>query len=126
MSYKSLEIYQLAKEIAVEIHKMTLEMLPSFEMYETGNQIRKSSKSTKSTIVEGYGRKYYKQEYFRFLIYALASNDETTDHLETLFITKSLKDERFYEKLHNKLELLGKKLRSYLNYIDQNYEGGKL
>ena len=90
---------------------MTLEKLPASEMYETGSQIMKSSKSSKSTIVEGYGRRYYKQDYFRFLIYALASNDETTDHLETLFITKSLRDDKLYEKLHNKLELLGKKKR---------------
>lgn len=32
MSYKNLEIWQLSKELDVEIHKMTLS-LPRFEMY---------------------------------------------------------------------------------------------
>ena len=54
-------------------------------MFEEASQIRRSIKSVKSTIVEGYGRRYYKQEFIRFLHYAIASNDETIDHLETLF-----------------------------------------
>ena len=44
MSYKKLEIWQLARELVIDIHKMTLQQLPKFEMYEEGNQIRKSSK----------------------------------------------------------------------------------
>jgi len=50
---------------------MTLEKLPRFELYEEGSQIRKSSKSIKSTIVEGYGRRRYQQEDIRFLTYAI-------------------------------------------------------
>ena len=51
MSNKNLEIWQLAKEVALEVHKMTLEELPIFEMYETGQQIRRSAKSTRTNIV---------------------------------------------------------------------------
>ena len=58
MSYKKLEIWQLARKLVIDIHKMTLYKLPKFDMYEEGSQIRKSSKSVKSTIVEGYGRTY--------------------------------------------------------------------
>lgn len=90
MSYKNLDIWKLAREVIIEIHKMSLDELPKFEMYEVGSQIRRSSKSIKSNIVEGYGRRYYKQEFIHHLIIALASNDETIDHLETLFETKSL------------------------------------
>jgi len=54
MSYKNLEIWQEARKIVIDVHKMTLKNLPKFEMFEEGNQIRKSSKSVKSTIVEGY------------------------------------------------------------------------
>ena len=60
MSYKSLEIWKLARELVIDIHKMTLNELPKFEMFEEGRQIRKSSKSVRSSIVEGYGRRRYK------------------------------------------------------------------
>lgn len=117
MSYKSLEIWKLADELVVEIHEMTLTRLPKFEMFETGSQIRRSSKSTKSTIVEGYGRKKYKAEFLKFLVYALASNDETIDHLETLFKTKSLNDELLFKTLHEKLQLLGKKINLFIKGV---------
>jgi len=106
MSYKNLEIWQLARGLVIDIHKMTLQKLPKFEMYKEGQQIRKSIKTVKSTIVEGYGRRRYKQEFIKFLIYALSSNDETIDHLETLFETESLKDKELYADLHNRLERL--------------------
>ena len=57
MSYKKMQIWQLVRQLVIDIHKMTLTKLPKFEMYEEGNQIRKSSKSVRSTIVEGYGRR---------------------------------------------------------------------
>jgi len=51
MSYKNLEIWQLAGEVAIEVHRMSFEHLPKFEQFETGQQIRRSSKSSRSTIV---------------------------------------------------------------------------
>ena len=114
MNYKDLEIWQLARDLVIEIHKMTLNNLPQFEMFEEGRQIRKSSKSVKSTIVEGYGRRRYKQEFIRYLTFAIASNDETVDHLETLFETKSLTDAEIYESLHARIETLGKKLNRFI------------
>lgn len=38
MNYKNLEIWQISRELVIEIHKMTLD-LPKFEMYEEGSQI---------------------------------------------------------------------------------------
>ena len=83
MSYKKLEIWKLSREIVIEIHKMSL-YLPTFEMYEEGRQIRRSSKSVKSNLVEGYGRRNYNNDYIRFITFALASNDKTIEHLKTL------------------------------------------
>ena len=118
MSYRNLEIWRLADELVVEIHDMTLTRLPKFEMFEVGSQIRRSSKSVKSTIVEGYGRRRYKAEFIKFLVYSLGSNDETTDHLETLYKTKSLQDENLYKYLHGKLEILGKKINLFIKGVD--------
>lgn len=125
MSYKNLDVWKLTKELAVEIHKMTLTELPNFEMFEEGSQIRRSIKSVKSTIVEGYGRRRYKQEFLRFLSYAIASNDETIDHLETLFETGSLADKTLYTSFHDKLEILGKKLNLLIQSVSKSHISDK-
>ncbi|MBW8051695.1 MAG: four helix bundle protein [Cytophagales bacterium] len=120
MSYKKLEIWERARKVSIAIHKMTLTELPKYEMYEEGSQIRRSSKSVRSNIVEGYGRRRYVQEYIRFLTFSIASNDETIDHLETLFETGSLKNREFYDDLHEQLEILGKKLNLFIQAIQRS------
>ena len=121
MSYKSLDVWKLSRELVIEIHVMTLTKLPKFEMFEEGSQIRRSIKSVKSTIVEGYGRRKYKQEFLRFLSYAIASNDETIDHLETLFETGLLVDKTLYTSLHDKLVILGKKLNLLIQSVTKGH-----
>ena len=120
-SYKDLEVWQLARELGIDIHIMTLNGLPKHEMYEAGSQIRRSSKSVKSNIVEGYGRRRYKQDFLRFLHYALASNLETADHLETLFETGSLTDEELNRILHEKLDKLGRKLNTFVQSVTEGH-----
>ncbi len=121
MSYHNLEIWNLARTLVVGIHQMTLKNLPKFEMFEEGSQIRRSIKSVKSTIVEGYGRRNYKQDFIRFLTYALASCDKTTDHLETLFETGSLTDEALFRDLQARLQELGKKLNLFLQSVERSH-----
>ena len=121
MSYKKLEIWERAREVSIAIHKMTLIELPKFEMYEEGSQIRRSSKSIRSNIVEGYGRRRYVMEYIRFLTFSIASNDESIDHLETLFETGSLQNKIVFDDLHQQLEILGKKLNLFIQAIERNF-----
>ncbi|MFK7904749.1 MAG: four helix bundle protein [Chitinophagales bacterium] len=120
MSYKKLQIWSLSRQLVIDIHKMSL-TLPKFEMYEEGQQIRRSMKSVKSNIVEGYGRRRYKQDYIRFIIFSLASNDETIDHLETLFETGSLKNESLYNDLHKRLNILGIKINDFLKSVEKHH-----
>jgi four helix bundle protein len=119
MNYRNLEVWQLARELVITIHEMTLRRLPKFEMFEEGSQIRRSIKSVKSNIVEGYGRRRYKQEFIRFVDYALASCDETADHLDTLIATQSLKDLPTIDEITNGLEKLGRKLNLFLQSIER-------
>jgi four helix bundle protein len=100
---------------------MSLTKLPKFEMFEEGNQIRRSSKSVKSNIVEGYGRRRYKQDFIKFLIYSLSSNDETIDHLETLYETGSLTDKEIYLSPHEKINHLGKKLNNFILSVEKHH-----
>jgi four helix bundle protein len=121
MSYRKLEIWKLAGELVADIHRMTIEKLPKFEMYEEGSQIRRSIKSVKSSIVEGYGRRAYKQEFLKFLTYASASNDETVDHLETLYETGSLTERELFEALSGRLDKLGRKINLFMQSVEREH-----
>ena len=120
MSYRNLEIWQLSRTLVVDLHAMTLHQLPKFELYEEGSQLRRSIKSVKSTIVEGYGRRRYVAEYIRYLVFAQASCDETIDHLETLFETGSFTDEVLYSDLHARVDTLGRKINAFIQAVEKN------
>lgn len=124
MNYRDLEVWKLAKELVIEIHAMSL-ALPKFETFEEGQQVRRSIKSVKSTIVEGYGRRRYKQDFIKFLVYAHASNDETIDHLETLYETGSLTNEPVFNALKLKLDLLRKKLNRFISSVEEGHKSSK-
>jgi len=124
MSYRKLQIWILAREVVIDVHEMSLN-LPKFELYEEGSQIRRSSKTTKATIVEGYGRRRYKQDWIKFIVYALSSNDETLDHLENLWDTKSLADQMVFMSLKSKIETLGKMLNKFLQAVEQEHQSSK-
>lgn len=51
-------------------------------MYELGSQLRRSSDSVPTNIVEGYGRNKYKADFVKFLTYSCASCLETVFHIE--------------------------------------------
>jgi four helix bundle protein len=120
-SYKDLEIYQKAHRLAIEVHALTTR-LPKFELYEEGSQIRRSSKSVVTNIVEGFGRRRYKNEFILFLTYAFASCDETQEHLEILFDTKSLKDEALYRLFKNSYEELGRKIYNFIKGVELRHK----
>lgn len=125
MSYRNLEIWKLARTVSVDVHKMTLTELPKFEMYEEGSQIRRASKSIRSNIVEGYGRRRYKQEFIKFLVYAHSSCDETIDHLETVFETGSLTNEKLFSDLTARLDLLGRKINRFIDSVETGHRSEK-
>ena len=120
MSYKNLETWKMAKELSVDIHKMSL-TLPKFEQFAEAQQLRRSSKTVRSTIVEGYGRRYYKTEFVKYIIYALSSNNETIDHPETRYETRSLSNKDIFNDLHKRLETLGRKLNNFLQSIQRSH-----
>jgi len=122
-SYRNLEVYGLAHSLGVVVHKFSLR-LPRFELYETGSQLRRASKSVSQNIVEGYGRRRYKAEFVRFLIFALASCDETTECLEYVhdchdaFCSDAI-------TLLQTADELGKKLNRFIQSVDREHRSPK-
>ena len=121
-SYRDLEIYKEAIKLAVQVHKMSL-TLPKHELYETGSQIRRSSKSISSNIAEGFGRKKYKDEFARFIIFAQGSCNETQSHLEIINNVYGSSDER--KELFEKYKDLGRKINKFLQYVESNWRSKK-
>ena len=55
MPYHRLDVYQKAYELALEVHRMSLEF-PKLEQYGLAQQLRGSSKSIPVNIAEGMGK----------------------------------------------------------------------
>ena len=118
-TYTDLDVYQLAHEIGISIHALTLQ-LPKHETYEIGSQLRRASKSISANIVEGYGRRRYKADFVRFLIYAHSSCDETLEWL------KYIKD--CYPEFHSvtdpfieQAKVLGRKLNNFIQSVEKQH-----
>jgi four helix bundle protein len=114
-SYKDLEVYQKAFTLFIETHKFSM-LLPKYELYELGSQLRRSSDSVISNIVEGYGRKQYKADFIKFLIYSHASNLETMNHLEKIqMLYPDLKDKA--NSLVVEYDVLGTQIFKFIEYV---------
>ena len=121
-SYKDLDIFKLSYDLAIRIHKISLN-LPQYELFEEGSQIRRSSKSIASSIAEGYGRKRYKADYIKYLIYAHASCDETIIHLRLIKDTHDQEvDTQILNELLSDYDELGKKLNKFIKYVEKEWK----
>ncbi|MDP1675432.1 MAG: four helix bundle protein [Bacteroidota bacterium] len=119
--HKKLEIYQMSHQLAVRVHEMSLK-LPAFERFEEGSQIRRSSKSIPSNIVEGFALRRYKNEFLHYLFRSYGSAEETIEHLELLFETKSMTNKAIFEELFQEYNFLCGKIMRFIQYVDKEFD----
>lgn len=118
-SYKDLDIYLTSLELFFEIHPMSLQ-LPKHELYELGSQLRRSSDSVVTNIVEGYGRRRYKADFIRFLVFSHSSCLETINHIYKICnLYRDLKPN--FEPYVEKYERLGGKIFNFIKYVEQHW-----
>lgn len=120
-SYQELEIYKISFDLFIRTHQASMK-LPKYEIFELGSQLRRSSDSINSNIVEGYGRRRYKNEFIRYLVFSHASCLETYNHLK--------KVEKLYPEIDECVSLreeynsLGIKISNFIRYVEQNWKAG--
>jgi four helix bundle protein len=119
-AYRDLEIYRIAHGIGVETHHFSLS-LPKFELYETGSQLRRSSKSVSANIVEGFCRRRYKAEFIRYLVFAHASCNETIERMEYVRDCHPERKDSAQEFLIS-LERLGGKLNRFIGSVEKYHK----
>lgn len=119
-SYKDLDIYNSGMNLFLTLHPITLK-LPKYELYELGSQLRRSSDSVVSTIVEGYGRRKYKADFIRFLVFSHASCLETINHIYKITVLYPNLKEGF-EPFIQDYEYLGGKIFNFISYVEKNWK----
>lgn len=119
-SHEDLDIYKISLTRFYEIHKASLQ-LPKYELYELGSQIRRSADSVNSNIVEGYGRKRYKADFIKFLVYSHFSCLETKAHLIKVkhVYTDLLPD---IDQFISDYDVLGAKIYNFIHYVESNWK----
>jgi four helix bundle protein len=119
-SYKDLDIYTISLDLFLKVHPKTLQ-LPKYELYELGSQLRRSSDSVVSNIVEGYGRRRYKADFIRFLVFSHSSCLETIGHLYKITVLyPNLKVE--FEPFIQIYENLGGKIFNFMSFVEKNWK----
>jgi four helix bundle protein len=117
-SYKDLDICIKSNDLSIGIYKLTL-TLPNYELYEQGSQLRRSSKSIKDNIVEGYGRRKYKLDFIRFLTIAYASLLEGRSQLEMIYDIHRINEVLGFIKEYDSL---GAKIYSFIRYVEADWK----
>jgi len=102
-----LEVWKLAHQLTLEVYRIS-KNFPSSEMYGLTSQIRRSSSSVPTNIIEGQGRQYQK-EFIQFLYIAKGSLEETNYQL---FLAKDLK--YISDEEYNKLFEICKRIKMML------------
>lgn len=117
-SYKDLDIYKISLDLFLKVHPSSLK-LPKHELYELGSQLRRSSDSVVSNIIEGYGRRRYKADFIRFLVFSHSSCLETIGHVYKISILYP-EFNSIFEPYINEYENLGGKIFNFISYVEKN------
>jgi four helix bundle protein len=74
--YRDLKVYQLAYQLALEIHEIT-KSFPKEEKYSLTDQIRRSSRSIPTNLAEAWKKRRYEKAFISKLIDCAGEAGET-------------------------------------------------
>lgn len=119
--FTDLEVWKLSNELELKIFDLLQNSTLSKD-YALKDQINRSVGSIPDNIAEGFGRGG-RLEFIQFLSIARASASELQSQLIRSFNRKHL-DKNLYEQLFNDVELLGKRIGAFIQYLNQSDKSG--
>lgn len=103
-----LEVFKLAYAFAMEIFHQSRHF-PKEEKYSLTDQSVRASRSVAANIAEGFGKRFYENEFKKHLVYAMGSLEETKVWLlfakDCGYINREI-----YEAAASKCDALGSKI----------------
>jgi four helix bundle protein len=117
--FEDLVIFQIALQLAKEIHELT-EKIPQYWRIEEVDDIRRSSPSVSSNIAEGFGQRFYPKKFLYYLNIAKGSSEETQNHLLNLYNKKYINNEKmcYYLKRYKNLSV---RILNFINYLKEKH-----
>ena len=121
--YKKLEVWQLAKNLALEVYKIT-KKFPLEEKFGLASQLNRAAVSVVSNIAEGTSRRSYKEQ-AHFTEIAYGSLMEVTCQLQ---ISKELGfvSDDSYKEMYKDLEILARRLSSLRSSQLKRYKNNNI
>ncbi len=113
LSIKDLRVYNLAYEAAMDVFSLTKDF-PMEERFDLTSQIRRSSRSVVSNIIEAWRRRKYPKNFVSKLTDSEAEADETKLWLDFAFDCKYISEEQhsiLYDKYDYILSMLVKMMQ---------------
>jgi four helix bundle protein len=117
MKIEDLNIYTMSLDLSNQTWKEVIKW-DIFSKNTIGKQLVRAADSITANISEGFGRYHYKEEK-QFLYYARGSLFETKTFIEIAH-SRSLINDDSYKSMLQQLDILGRKLNSFINAIGQN------
>lgn len=117
-TYQDLTVFEMAYQLAMEIFWLTKDF-PKEETYSLTDQIRRSSRSICSNIVEGWAKRCYENIFKKHLIDSAGECEETKLWLKFSLDCKYIHEEKYdyfmekYNEVGKMLDGLYKNWRTY-------------
>ncbi len=115
MNLDQLEVWRLARDLAITVYKKIVSLLPTSEKYNLADQLKRAACSVPANIAEGHGRFYF-QDNVRFFHMARGSLTEVQSHLslakELAFITPEM-----YASTTKEAEAVARSINGWIAYL---------
>jgi len=109
-TYRDLNVFREAYQLALDVSRAS-RILPAYEQFESGKQLRRAVRSIPANIVEGWAKRASPTEFKRYLQISVGSCEECKFWLEMSRDEGYLKQEECGE-FANRLNVVGAMLRS--------------
>lgn len=115
---ENLKIYQMAKELEMQIYKITGQF-PREEKYRSVDQLRRSSSSVTNNIAESYYKKSVKEKSYILRNIVITEGEETRSNI-LRYADKGFLGEQIATDISNSYIELRKTTHGYIRFI-QNF-----
>ncbi|GAB3414796.1 hypothetical protein [Niabella aquatica] len=94
--------------------------LPKFELYEEGGQIGAHRRHSPQLLQKDMEEENINRNFIGYFTFSQSKCDETIEHPDYLYETKSFTDKDVYDKLKERHTPLSKQINKFIEWVGRN------